>query len=263
MDYISFSQWNTYTNCPRSWYLSYKTDAPQKQTWFFPVGTTVHRTVEAHIKGESYDLDQIFYELIREQRKIESNVDEWIAGGPTDNPTTRHKALQLARDCHERALEWLDDLEIHHVEYDATGRLPGLSVPVKAYIDILGIHKKHGPVILDWKTGATKPKKNFQLETYFALLDHKHVYPGYQTGLWAMLAPKASQAKPIDLSKVSPAAIGAEYERVYQLMQRKRYKADVKFGCKFCFHQENCLDKAGRTERAKYYDKSAEDGIPF
>lgn len=263
MNYISYSQWNTYTNCPRSWYLNYKTNAPQKQTWYLPVGTTVHRTVEAHIKGQGYDLEQIFYGLVREQRKIEPNVDEWLAGGSTSDPVTRGKALQLAKDCHEKALEWLDDLDVWEVEYDATGTLPGLSVPVKAFIDIIGEHKKYGPSIIDWKSGATKPKNNFQLETYSALLrqpEHQMFPP---TGLWAMLAPKASQARPIDLSQVNPAEIGAEYQRVYDLMQRKRYKADVKFGCKFCFHQENCRDKAGPTDRAKYYDHSAEDGVPF
>jgi hypothetical protein len=219
--------------------------------------------VEAHIKGESYDLEQIFYGLIKEQRKIEPNVDEWLAGGSTSDPVTRGKALQLAKDCHERALGWLSDLEVHHVEFDATGELPGLSVPVKAYIDILGEHKKHGPVILDWKTGASKPKNNFQLETYAALLKSNFTYQGYGTGVWAMLAPKASEARKIDLSNVSPLLVGDEYEKVYKLMQRKRYKADVKFGCKFCFHQENCLDKAGPNQRTKYYDRSAEDGIPF
>lgn len=267
MDYISFSQYNTYTNCPRSWYLSYKTDAPQKQTWFLIVGTAVHIAVEAHLRGEPYDLEQIFYGLVREQRKIEPNVDEWLAGGSTSDPVTRGKALQLANECHYKALTWLDDLDVWEVEYDATGPLPGLSVPVKAFIDILGEHKKYGPVILDWKSGASKPKKDFQLKTYKALTlsspSSKFAAEGFKVGLWAMLAPKASQARPIDLSQVNPAEVGAEYQRVYDLMQRKRYKADVKFGCKFCFHQENCLDKAGPTQRAKYYDRSAEDGIPF
>lgn len=267
MQHISYSQYNTYTECPRSWYLSYIAKGEQKQTWYLPVGTTVHRTVEAHIKGEEYDLEQIFYTLVQEQRKIEPNVDEWLAGGSTSDPVKRGKALQLAKDCHERALEWLDGLDVWAVEFDATGRLPGLSVPVKAFVDVVGEHKKHGPSIVDWKTGASKPKKNFQLETYAALLtsekDPWGLYGRKWTGLWAMLAPKASEARPIDLSNVSPAAIGAEYERVYQLMQRKRYKSNVRFGCKFCFHQENCLDKAGPTVRAKHFDKSAEDGIPF
>lgn len=268
-NYISYSQWSSYTTCPRSWYLNYCTDAPQKQTWYLPIGTTVHTAVEAHLKGEPYDLEQIFYGLVREQRKIEPNVDEWLAGGSTSDPVTRGKALQLAKDCHEKALEWLDDLDVWEVEFDATGALPGLSVPVKAYIDILGEHKKHGPVILDWKTGASKPKNNFQLETYKALLDTSHVFANgdethaFNTGLWAMLAPKASQARPVDLSQINSEQVGAEYQRVYDLMQRKRYKADVKFGCKFCFHQENCLDKAGSTQRAKFYDRSAEDGVPF
>ncbi|QIA28845.1 hypothetical protein [Streptomyces phage JXY1] len=47
----------------------------------------------------------------------------------------------------------------------------GCEVPVKAFIDIVGEHKKHGPVIVDWKSGKSKPKNNLQLETYAVLLN--------------------------------------------------------------------------------------------
>lgn len=266
MDHISYSQYNSY-GCPRSWYLGKVVGAPEKQTWYLPVGTTVHRCIENYLLGEDFDLDQIFYGLIQEQRKIEPNVDEWLAGGPKGAPTTRAKALQLAHDCFDNALKFLEEVDVWEIEYDATGRLPGLDIPVKAYIDIIGEHDKHGPVIIDWKTGANKPKNNFQLETYRALLDHNKLEHPWislpEWGLWAMLAPKASKARPVDLSSVSPKDVGAKYQAVYERMTGKHYETNAQYGCRFCFHQDNCLLQAGRTDRALYYDKADKDGFPF
>ena len=83
------------------------------------------------------------------------------------------------------------------------------------------------------------------------------------TGLWAMLAPKASVARPIDLSNVDPAEVGAKYQAVYEQMKNKIYKTNAGFGCNFCFQQDNCLLRSGPTERAEFYDKAEDDGFPF
>ena len=265
MEHISYSQYNTYTECPRSWYLGKKTDAPERQTWYLPVGTAVHKGIEAHLAGEPFDLDRTFYSLIYKQRLIEPDLKLWMAGGSTSDPTTKGKALQLAKDCLEAGLEYLENFTVWEVEYDATGRLPGLDIPVKAYVDAIGEHKKFGPTIVDWKTGASKPKNNFQLETYRALLSWNEP-SGFRAptmGHWSMLAPKASKARPIDLSYVNAYEVGAKYQKAYKAMTQRRYQSNVRFGCKFCFHQDNCLAKAGPTEQAKFYDKSSEDGFPF
>lgn len=265
MKHISYSQYNTYVECPRTWYLGKKTDAPERQTWYLPVGTAVHKGIEAHLSGEDFDLEQTFYGLILKQRMIEPDLSLWLAGGSQSDPTTKGKALQLAKDCLEAGLEYLENFTVWEVEYDASGRLPGLDIPVKAFVDAIGEHKKYGPEIVDWKTGASKPKNNFQLETYRALLLSKdrHRFKGVTMGHWAMLAPKASKARPIDLSEVDPAEVGAKYQKVYEAMIGRKYQSNVRFGCKFCFHQDNCLAKAGPTEQAKFYDKSSEDGFPF
>jgi hypothetical protein len=263
MQHISYSQYNTYTECPRSWYLGKKTDASERQTWYLPVGTAVHKGIEAHLAGEPFDLDREFYSLIYKQRLIEPNLKLWLAGGSTSDPTTKGKALQLARDCLDAAHEYLENFTVWEVEYDASGRLPGLDIPVKAYVDTIGEHKKFGPTIVDWKTGASKPKTNFQLETYAALLEVGNKYDYSFSGHWAMLAPKASKARAIELDYVDPVEVGAKYQKVYEAMMRKKYQSNVRFGCKFCFHQDSCLAKAGPTEQAKFYDRSAEDGCPF
>lgn len=262
MDHISYSQYSTYVRCPRSWYLSKVRKAEEKQTWYIPIGSAVHTAVEMHLKDEGFDADQIFYDLVSRQMKIEPDTSKWLHGGSPEEPVVEELALKRVQDCVENAILFLEDVEVYEIEYDASGTLPGLDIPIKAYIDILGEHKKYGSVIIDWKTGSQKPKDNFQLETYKSLI-HVGGSPHYNTGLWGMLSPNASKARPVDLSLVSPKDVGAKYQAVYEQMERKLYKTNAGYNCRFCFNQENCLLEAGPTARAKYYDRAEEDGYPF
>jgi CRISPR/Cas system-associated exonuclease Cas4 (RecB family) len=249
--------------------LSKVVKAEEKMTWFLPLGTAVHTSVEKYLAtSEVPKFEDIFYPLIEKQMLIEPDLSKWMSGGSQSDPIIKGKAVQLGKDCVEKALTFLDDIDVWEVEYDASGNLPGLVVPLKAFVDIIGEHKKHGPTILDWKSSASKPKDNFQLETYAALLEHnafKHaMYTTDEfTGLWAMVRPTASKARPVDLSKVNPSEVGAKYQAVYEAMQKKIYKTQQSFNCKFCFHQENCLLIAGRTDRAVYYDRADKEGYPF
>lgn len=265
--HISYSQFRQYTSCPRSWYLARLKGGEEKQSWYIPIGTVTHEAIEARLKGEPYDMTQRFYDIIAKQMTIEPDLSKWLAGGPESAPITHDKALQRAVECYEKACQELEDIEVWEVEYDASGRLPGLGVPVKAYVDIIGEHKTKGPVIWDWKTGSTKPG-NFQLETYAALLsDTKFGEQVHRGGPWqgryVMLAPGAPNTRYVDLSKVDPEGVGKKYQDVYDQMKAKVYKANAGFDCRFCFQAENCLANKGMTQRAMYYDKSAEDGYPF
>lgn len=265
MDYISYSQYKTYTSCPRSWYLSKIQEAEEKQTWYIPVGSAVHDMVEKHLGPGLHPLDtaeSFFYPLIEKQLLIEPDMGKWLAGGPKASPVTEDKALQLVRDCFSKALEELDHIDVWEVEYDASGALPGLSVPVRGFVDIIGEHDKAGPVILDWKTGSTKPD-NFQLETYGALLQQSDYQVKPKYGRYVMLAPGKPTTRYVDLSKVDPEEVGKKYQKVYDEMQAKKYQTNAGFSCQWCFNQDNCLVNAGQTQRALYYDRSAEDGYPF
>jgi len=270
MDYISFSQYKTYTSCPRSWYLSKIRKAEEKQTWYIPIGSAVHDMIEFWLTewgtpdGSLPKAEDYFYPLIEKQMLIEPDTSKWLAGGPRADPVTGHKALTLVRECFSKALEELEDIDVWHVEYDASGRLPGLSVPIKAFIDIIGEHKKKGPVIWDWKTGSTKPD-NFQLITYKALMtEGKDAFAELKWhGRYVMLKPGSASTRYVDLSKVDPLEVGKKYQAVYDLMQDKKYQTNAGFNCRFCFNQENCLVNAGVTPRSKYYDRSADDGLPY
>jgi len=274
--HISYSQYATYVDCGRNWYLSKIRQAEQVQTWYLPIGSAVHSMVEHKLKtGKDPVAEDFFYPLTSAQMRIEGNLSKWLAGGSKKNGfITGDKALQRVKDCFERALEFLEDIDVWEVEYDASGGLPGLSVKVSAFVDIIGEHKKHGPTILDWKTGSKKPANNFQLETYAALLAdtklaQQELRGGPFKGLWAMLAPGAAVARPIDLSAVDPREIGAKYQKVRTAMeamqiQAKEQDGKKNFMCKMCFNHPNCLAYSGPlSARAIYYDRSRHDQPPY
>lgn len=275
LDHTSYSQHKEYLDCPRSWYLNKLRGGEKRQTWYLPIGTAVHQMVEARLKGElnadgsvastSLRAEDFFYPLIERQLEIEPDMSKWLAGGPADNPVVEDKALQQVIDCYERALEMLDEIEVWHVELDVSGNLPGLEVPCWAFADIIGEHKKHGPSIWDIKTGKQKPKDNFQLETYKALLMERDrlAWDEVKKGGFLMVNPAASKARPVDLSKVNPVEVGAKYQEVYAQMKEKIYKTNQGYQCKMCFQKDNCLQGGGVTNRSLYYDRSKHDGVPF
>jgi hypothetical protein len=266
LPHISYSQYHTYTSCPRSWYLSRLKGGEELQSWYIPIGRSVHDKIEDTLRGvPDRPMSDYFYPMVAEQMKVEPDLSLWLAGGPKDAPVTHEKALQRAVDCYEKAVQELEDIEVWEVEYDASGRLPGLSVPIKAFVDIIGEHKKKGPVILDWKTGSTKPD-NFQLITYAALLKVNDSLPYTLEdlkGRYVMLAPGAANTRYVDLSEVDPEEVGKKYQAVVERIEGKHYEAKAGFMCKFCFQSENCLANKGINSRTSYYDKSEEEGYPF
>jgi hypothetical protein len=146
-----------------------------------------------------------------------------------------------------------------------------------AFPDLLGEHKKHGPMIVDWKSGASKPKDQLQLETYGALL--KVRYQGvpvarmgcnsspvqYPKGAWAMLKPDLYKTGPLRVVslKETPESMGKMFHAVEERIQKKIWPALPEFGCKFCEQLPNCKLKSGSNERTRYFDKAEEEGYPY
>lgn len=233
--------------------------------------------IEDNLSGEMAEslktAEQYFYPLIQKQMLIQPDTTKWLAGGPEKDPVVEEKALQKVKDCFERALEFLEDWDVWEVEYDASGRLPGLEPEVKAFVDIIGEYKGkkkrwHGPGIIDWKSGSKKPKDNFQLETYSALLsDVKFASMNHRggpfNGFWAMLDPNASEARPIDLSAVDPAEVGAKYQKAWRGMKSMQIQANKAYMCKMCFNKDSCMEYSGITPQTIYYDRSHIDQPKF
>lgn len=268
-DHMSFSALSQYEQCPRAYYLSRIQNAEPRQTWFFPLGTAVHSSIESFIEtGDVPEFENVFYPLIAEQMKVDPSDEIWLSGGPLEDPTRRERAVEIGKACVENAVKFLSDVDVWEVEYDASEYLPGCEVQITAYVDVIGEHKKHGPLIVDWKTGKSKPKDSLQLITYRALLDRGPLKGPPYNGWWGMLNPN-STAKTWrsmlvdDLLSIDASDLGARYQRAYDAIKERKWMTKPGFHCKFCIQSPNCLVNSGSTKRALYYDRAHEDGYPF
>ncbi len=261
-DHLSYSQYNTYVNCPRRYFLSRVRLAPGRQAWYFMTGSAIHEGIEYYLKtGEKANPTWLLNRELESALEADSNMDDWLAGGPKDDPIIKGKALELVKDCLSTAYDFLQDVEVvpGTVEMQISGTLPNCVRSISAYIDLLGVHKKHGPVIIDWKSSSSKPKNDFQLRTYRALLMVKGGYDEFDKGLWAMLRPGVSKARPISLADVTPETIGAEYGIVESKIERRIWNAKPEYMCNFCEQKPNCSLMSGENE----WDTAESDGIPF
>lgn len=274
IDHLSYSTLASFTACPRKVYLEKIRHAEPLPAWFFVVGSAVHRYIEYCIRNPgdvTRTVDSFFHEEVFRARLIEPDTSLWLHGGSKEAPLVEELALQQARACAEAALEFLDSMEIWEVEPDITGYLPGCPMPIKAFPDVIGEHKKHGPVIVDWKSGSSKPKDNLQLETYNCLMKYdKMLHVSSPTlssadfkGLFVMLKPGTSKARPVKLVE-TPESMGQKFAEIERRIKANAWPAIPQFNCRFCTMRPNCKLGGGVTERSAYYDRVELDGgIPF
>jgi len=230
------------------------------------MGTAVHTIGEHKIKtGEELEFEDVFFPLVREQRKIEPDTTQWLAGGPMDAPFMGQKVIDMGKACVENYFKFLEKFKVQHVELDVSGYLPNCEPLIKGFADLIGEHDDHGFIVVDTKTSAAKPKNDVQLQTYSALYGVKLKIPT-PNAFWLMLRPdakpKTDKARFVDMSELDIGELGARYQRAWDKMQQMIVPASATF-CTFCTQQPNCLVQSGPTARATYYDKSETDGIPF
>lgn len=260
-DHLSFTQYSTYTGCPRRYFLSRVRLAPGKQAWYFLAGSAIHEGIEHYINtGDKANPTWLLNKEVASALKADSDMDNWLAGGPKDDPIIKGKALDLVKDCLENAYTFLEDFEVlpGSIELDVSGSLPGVNRPITAYIDALGVHKKHGPMIIDWKSSSSKPKDSFQLHTYHALLSSRDGYEEFNKGKFVMLRSGVSDPRPVDLN-LSPEAVGALYATVEGKIDRRIWNAKSSFMCNFCEQKPNCSLMSGSNK----WDTSEDEGFPF
>lgn len=261
-DHLSYSQYSTYVNCPRRYFLSRVRQAPARPAWYFMTGSAIHRGIEYYIEtGEKANPTWLLNQQVESALKADSDMESWLAGGSKNEPIIKGRALDLVKGCLDSAYQFLGEGSVvpGTVELDVSGELPGVQRSVSAYVDALFIHKKLGPLIIDWKSSSSKPKDNFQLEVYRALLMVKGGYDDFTKGNFIMLRPGVSNARPVDLSKVTPVTTGAKFAEVEDRINRRIWNAKPEFMCNYCEQKPNCSLQSGSNE----WDTSEQDGIPF
>lgn len=273
-DHWSYSSLvSTYKNCPRQFYLSRLKQAKPVPAWYFVIGSTVHKYIEFKLKppvdivaelwkdGQP-SVEYLFERYVLEARQDEPDTTKWLYSTVDGEDIIEERALKLAQDCVEYALTWLEDFTVWDVEPDISGYLPGCKQKIKAFPDLTGEHKKHGPLIVDWKTGKTRGQP-MQLMTYNALLRVKQAFPYMETGyrgMFVMLNPAAGKTRPIRL-EMTPAEVGVMYGELERKVEKNVFPAMVQFNCKFCTMLPNCKTKSGANPRTLYYDTPEKDGV--
>jgi RecB family exonuclease len=246
VDHLSFSALSAYQKCPRSFQLSRVIRAEETPAWYFAVGTAVHQFVE------------LFLAEVERLMEIEPDTHKWAHAGSKEAPVVEEKALRLAQECAERAIALLDEIDVWEVELDVSGTLPGCPLPVMGFADIIGEHKKHGPIIGDWKTGKSRPKSALQLETYNALINitkPKYFDTPFK-GLWLMVNPEAAKNTRPVVFKETTVTMGNMYGDVARHIARGTFPARIKrWECDHCHQKPNCLAASGPTARTLHYEK--------
>lgn len=258
VDHLSFSALSAYQKCPRSFQLSRVIRAEETPAWYFAVGTAVHQFVELRLQGGAPDVEKLFLAEVERLMEIEPDTHKWAHAGSDENPVVEEKALRLAQECAERAIALLDEVDVWEVELDVSGTLPGCSLPVMGFADIIGEHKKHGPIIGDWKTGKSRPKNALQLETYNALINiTKPKYFDIEfKGLWLMVNPEAAKNTRPVVFKETTVTMGNMYGDVARHIARGTFPARIKkWECDHCHQKPNCLAASGPTARTLHFEK--------
>lgn len=274
VDHLSYSSLSTYQACPRRYYLGRVRKAEALPAWYFAIGTAVHVAIEEWIKtnGDPYlTVESVFMAEVERLMEIEPDTSLWLSGGSKDEPIIEERALKRALECYETALTILEDVDVWEVEPDITGYLPGCTLPIMAFPDLIGEHKKHGPLIIDWKSGASKPKDQLQLEVYKALLSVRGgVLPDSSPvqnikGAWAMLKPGLYKTGPLRVVslKETTESIGKMFADVEDRINRKIWPALPEYACRFCEQLPNCKLKSGSNPRTRFYDQAEKDGLPY
>lgn len=262
LSYSTLTSWE----CRKAYQLGKIVEAPAKPAVYFAGGTAVHKALEDYDRGdrvmgswESYFYPEVS-RMMEDNRGIYWDVKKWLTGGPIGSPETPDDWMTVGPTCIENWMTFTRktfNVNKLSIELDVTGTLPGCPVPIKGFIDRTGEYELHGDMIIDIKSGKTKPKSPLQLGVYRALMMQKY---GEAPSLGAYFMAREGRiiGKPVDLTEYTPETVGAMFGDVYaQMVEAEKnddYAYNRQFTCQWCTQQDNCLNYSGQTKQAKKYD---------
>lgn len=267
--HLSYSSVNSFDRCPKAFQLSRVLDAQPLPAVYFALGTAVHTITESmdleKLSAQSDpvqrrytgdDFEEVFFSEIDKDLAIEPDFDSWLCGGSDGPIASAEQALITGPESIRNWKNFTDDtFKVTEVELEVTCRLPGMYLKTKGFVDRLGEHIEHGRMIIDIKTGKTKPKdKGRQLKNYAALLTAS-TGEVITKGAYFM-TQEGKMSKVYDLSDSTPETLGSENREKLREINASDYPAVREFTCRFCDQQLNCYAFSGDTERTAYYDPS-------
>lgn len=267
LEHLSYSSLTTWSRCPKSFELSRIVKAEPIPAFYFAGGTAVHNATQDYDEGKTVrPWEEYFYPEVVEGSAREPNFSEWMMGGSKESPDDGDRWMEIGPLCIENWKKFSDsEFDVRTIELDVSTRLPGLPVKVKGFIDRVGLHEKHGQMIVDIKTGKNLPKdKGLQLGIYSALYEHKF---GVRINKGAyFMAREGRLSRPYDLSKWSIEEVVRMFRATALEVSAGQFPAKQEYSCRFCDQRLNCFKVSGDTPRTEYYDSSHPrytEEIPF
>lgn len=256
-DHLSHSAKGDAERCEKLFQLGRIIRAEELPAWYFAGGTAVHKATEDFDRGTGGKTwVEYFDPEVEALMEVEPATASWLHGGSDDSPDRGEEWDRIGPLCVENWKSFVRDegFRVTDIELDVTAILPGCYIPIKGFIDRIGVHPVHGEMIVDIKTGKNRPKGNEQLETYAALL-RKSTGRKVAKGAFFM-AREGRLTRVADLSLATPGAVGKRFGDVVTSLSHRTFAANKQFNCKWCTHQLNCFAFSGDTARTRFYDPS-------
>lgn len=271
IDHLSYSSLTTWERCHKSYQLSRILHAQAQPAWYFVGGTAVHSALEDHDNGKPVkEWKDYFYPEVRKALAREPDHKSWLSGGNPDEPDQGDAWMTIGPQCIDNWKGFTSGVfQVDAVELDVTQRLPGSHLKIKGFVDSVGVHKEHGRMIVDRKTGKNKPKdKGLQVKVYTALylmttgeVINKGAYFMAREGVLSKVYEFDPMETLLDMGK--------KFKTVAAEIGAGDFPAKVEYSCRFCDQAPNCFAYSGDTQRTRYYDPSnphhvpKEEEIPF
>lgn len=264
--HVSYSAaFSTYAECPKKYDLSYLMNAPKKGAVWFVGGLAVHRATEewdrAQVAGRICDLPSIwravFNEELEKAKAKDPDILHWRkAGVKKDNEQGEDithwytvlgpKLVQAYVAWRQRSnwSIWTTPDGEPAIELDVGGKLPGMEVPFKGFIDRIF----HDPTfdalrLVDLKTGTRKPETGLQLGVYAAATTHKYGVT-VPTGA-AFMNRQGHLSDGWSLEKYTPEYVGHNFQQVYQAIQAGYFVPKEGRHCGMCDVSAACYANNG------------------
>jgi len=144
LDHLSYSSISTFLACPESWRRKYIAKEPTVSSPALVFGSAIHATVEQYVQVGG-DLLSIWSEKWGAQLEKEGGNVLWGMESPDES---YNKGVRVLSD--KDIVTTLDGIKPRQVERKVELRVPGVSIPIIGYIDII----TEDGVVCDLKTSA-------------------------------------------------------------------------------------------------------------
>lgn len=258
--HLSYSGLSSYTTCGQRYWIERMVGEKGGTSWALLGGSAIHEMTADHDQGKATDP---FAQYLENQiaYKLAAGVDETqisaTGRASRDWPNKRDKAWWLHHGpiIFQKWLSWSavcpwetlvvweqDDNQTEHwplcdgIEFEVSGFIGDNFI--KAYVDRAYVLPSGEAVVLDIKTGTTKPYDNLQLGVYAVLMEKTlGVRPSYG---YYWMAESGGTAEPVDLTRYTEDYLDLLFAQQLRGLKAGVFLPSVTPMCSACGVREFC-----------------------